>query len=113
MTKNVSIVYRSKDARLAIIDVNRLDLTEAIMMELDDQRASGEHEFDNYYLALLNVEEFAENQNRKQLLNAARRALISIGCYREVTPEEIAKMTCKRFPKFDFVLDRKRYRWTS
>lgn len=101
---------RSERAREAIEAINHHELNEEIEYRLGVQADSG-HEQD-YYQALLDAEEFAENTSFRRLLTPARRALIKMGMYREITNGELARIqTLGGRRKYDFALDRKKWVW--
>jgi len=110
----ISISYQSKAARLSIEAVNRKELNEEIEYRIDLQRDSEDQEPENYFLALMDAEEFAENTDSRTLLNACRRALIHLGKYRIITAGELARIqTFRGAKKFDFQLSGKKYVWSD
>lgn len=108
----INIAYQSKDARLAIADVDRKALNDEVEYRLEVQREGEDYVFDNWLLALLDTEEWAEDTKQRALLNAARRALITLGKYRIITAGELSRtQRFGRGKKYDFTLSGKRYVW--
>lgn len=107
---------QSEAARLAIESVAHKELSDEIEYRLELQRENPDNDddFDNYMLALMDSEEFAENTESRVLLNKCRRALIALGHYRIITPGELARIqTFGGRKKYDFQLSGKRYVWTK
>lgn len=117
-TTKITRVSNSREARLAIEAVDRKELNEEIEYRLELQRENEDNEddFDDWLLALLDAEEFAENtlsgyDKSRTLLTACRRALIKLGKYRVITAGELARTQTLGGKKFDFQLGGKKYVW--
>lgn len=114
MTMTASRAYASAEARRAIEAVNRKELTEEVEYRIGVQREGEDYDFDDYMLALLDTEEWFENNEMRAPLNAARRALIALGRYREITAGELARtQRLGGGKKYDFQLSGKKYVWAS
>ena len=111
----IFIAHRNKETRLAIEQVAHKELTDEIEYRLELQRENTDNnDGDDWYLALMDAEEFAENTESRVLLNKCRRALIALGKYKIITPGELARIqTFGGRKKFDFQLSGQKYVWTG
>ena len=105
---------RNQATRDALDKVNSRKLLAELQyyLEIDDD----ENRSRDLYAALRAIEDRASPNQEPSLLAAARRALIILGVYREVTPEELAGSVTLRGGKQrpsrpDFRLNRKAYRF--
>lgn len=113
MKQTITIASNSREAKIAIAAVAHKDLDEEIGYRIDLQHENEDFDgVEDYLLALLDAEEWAENTESRVLLNKCRRALIALGRYRIITPGELARIQtfggCK---KFDFQLSGQKYVW--
>jgi len=114
MTTTASRAYNSAAARRAVETVDRKELTEEVQYRIEVQREGEDYDFDDYMLALLDTEEWFENNKQRAPLNAARRALIALGRYREISNGELVRtQRLGGGRKYDFQLSGKKYVWKS
>jgi len=111
MTMTVTRAYRSAEARRAIEEIGSKVLMDEIEYRLEVQREGEDYDFDDWMLALLDTEEWFENNDQRKGLNATRRALIKLGRYREITAGEIARTQTTKGRCYDFTLNGTKYVW--
>lgn len=101
--------------------MNRDDLTKAALAKLDskilneevEHQMSVDREDDGYglYDAVNDAYDIALDNAHRQIITAARKVLIDIGCWKHITDEELDYVETFGGKKYDFILGGKKYVW--
>lgn len=91
----------------AINEVNSIALYDEIEYRIELQKDEG-HKLD-YYTALNDAEQMAEDYQDRALLTAARKALIKLGVYRAMTETQLANTFTSGGKNYAFKMDGKKY----
>ena len=103
-------ITNNERVRQAIAKFPNSELISEIEYRLEIQ-AESEEPVKDYYLALQDTEDFAEDNRAGPLLRAARRVSIELGVYRPVSEDELARTQNLGGKKYYFKLAGVKYQF--